>query len=103
MLRVLDHYKQEDPIGIPDAPIPDPLDIPPLQRSVSIYNMKMFNSKLYGLKNFRVEHITANIADMTVEAALTIEKLHVKGNYTLTSWFSRAEGPFTGTLFISLL
>ncbi|XP_019876026.2 uncharacterized protein LOC109603954 [Aethina tumida] len=95
VLRVLDHYKQEDPIGIPDAPIPDPLDIPPLQSSVSVYNIKMFNSKLYGLKNFRVEHITANIADMTGEAALTIEKLHVKGNYTLTSWFSRAEGPFT--------
>ncbi|XP_049817753.1 uncharacterized protein LOC126264321 [Aethina tumida] len=55
----------------------------------------MFNSKLYGLKNFRVENITANIADMTGEATLTIEKLHIKGNYTLTSWLSRAEGPFT--------
>ncbi|KAJ8964503.1 hypothetical protein NQ314_004791 [Rhamnusium bicolor] len=95
IMAILEHYKQPDPIGLPGAPIPDPMDIPPLKHSFSVGKMDFYNVKLYGLKKFRIDHINADISDMKVEAALTIEKLDVIGNYTLSTWLSRAKGPFT--------
>lgn len=95
VLVILDHYKQQDPIGLPGAPIPDPLIIPPMNHSFSVGRMNFINMELYGLKQFRIEHVTADIAAMKVEAALLIDKLDVIGNYTLRTWFSSAQGPFT--------
>lgn len=98
VLAILEHYKQKDPVGIPGAPIPDPLIIPPMSQSFSVGRMHFKNVELYGLKKFRIEHITANLADMKMEAALLIDKMNIIGNYTLRTWFSSAEGPFTVNL-----
>ncbi|RZC43080.1 uncharacterized protein BDFB_005214, partial [Asbolus verrucosus] len=95
ILKVLDHYKQDDPVGIPDAPIPDPLSIPPLAHSFSVGKMNFKDVKLYGLTKFRIQHVKADITAMKVETALTIKTLNVIGNYTLSTWLSRANGPFT--------
>ncbi|CAG9768950.1 unnamed protein product [Ceutorhynchus assimilis] len=95
ILTILEHYKQQDPVGLPGAPIPDPLDIPPMNHSFSVGRMNFQDVKLYGLKKFKIEHVTADIAVMKVEAALLLEKLDVIGNYTLKTWFSSAHGPFT--------
>ncbi|CAH0562376.1 unnamed protein product [Brassicogethes aeneus] len=95
ILDILEHYKQKDPVGIPGAPIPDPLDVPPIQRSISFSTIKMMNMKMYGLKNFRISSVKANIAKMEVEAALDIDTLNVIGNYTLSTLFSSTKGPFT--------
>ncbi|KAK4872182.1 hypothetical protein RN001_016306 [Aquatica leii] len=92
---ILEHYKQEDPVGMPGVPIPDPLDIPPLSHSFSVGRMNFQNVKLHGLSKFRIDHITADLAKMQVEAALRIDVLYVLGNYTLSTWLSRSEGPFT--------
>lgn len=93
-LEILEHYKQPDPIGIPGAPIPDPMDLPDMRNSFSMGTMNFKNQKLYGLKNFRINHIIADLNSMKVECGLTIEDVIVKGNYTLSSWFSRSKGPF---------
>lgn len=98
VLAMLKHFKQPDPVGLPGAPIPDPMDIPNMKHSFSVGKMTFFNVKLYGLKNFRIDHINADLSAMKVEAALTIEKLDVKGNYTLSALFSRSKGPFTVVL-----
>lgn len=95
VLAIMEHYKQPDPVGIPGAPIPDPMDIPNMKHSFSIGRMEFKNVKLYGLKNFRIEHVVADVTEMKVTASLTIEVLDVKGNYTLSTWLSRAHGPFT--------
>ncbi|XP_066246839.1 uncharacterized protein [Euwallacea similis] len=95
ILIILDHYKQQDPVGIPGAPIPDPLLIPPMNHSFSVGRMNFRDVELYGLKKFRIQHITANIAEMKVEAALLIDKMDIIGNYTLRTWFSSAQGAFT--------
>ena len=34
--EILEHYKQEDPVGIPGAPIPDPMPIPDMRHSFSL-------------------------------------------------------------------
>ncbi|XP_018568650.1 uncharacterized protein LOC108908942 [Anoplophora glabripennis] len=98
VLSMLDHFKQPDPVGLPGAPIPDPMDIPNMKHSFSVGKMTFFNVKLYGLKNFRIDHINADLSAMKVEAALTIEKLDVIGNYTLSAFFSKSKGPFTVVL-----
>lgn len=80
---------------MPGAPIPDPMDIPQLSQSSSLGRMTMTNVKLKGLKEFRIHHIVLDLAKMTAEVAVTIEKLNVYGNYTLRSLFSSSAGPFT--------
>lgn len=98
VLQILEHYKQPDPVGLPGAPIPDPMDIPRLKNRFSIGTIEMFNSKMYGLSKFRMKHIFVDINAMKVEAALTIDILNVKGNYTLSTWISRAKGPYSVNL-----
>jgi hypothetical protein len=95
ILRILDHYKQEDPVGIPGAPVPDPLSIPPLAHSFSVGKMTFKNVQLFGLSKFRIPHVKADVTAMKVEAALTIKSLLVRGNYTLSSMFFSSHGPFT--------
>ncbi|KAJ8918627.1 hypothetical protein NQ315_013133 [Exocentrus adspersus] len=98
ILAMLEHFKQPDPVGLPGAPIPDPMDIPEMKHSFSVGRMTFFNVKLYGLKKFRIDHINADISAMKVEAALTIDRLNVIGNYTLSAFFSKSRGPFTVVL-----
>lgn len=79
----MEHYKQEDPVGIPGTPIPDPLPIPPLSQSFSVGRMNFRDMQLYGLKKFKVDHVVANLAEMRVKAGILFDKLDVIGNYTL--------------------
>ncbi|XP_060529036.1 uncharacterized protein LOC132703664 isoform X2 [Cylas formicarius] len=92
---IIEHYKQTEPVGIPGAPIPDPLSIPPMNQSFSIGRMNFKDVELYGLKKFKIDHVVADVAAMKVEAALVIDKLDIVGNYTLNTWFSSAKGNFT--------
>ncbi|KAF7275737.1 hypothetical protein GWI33_011321 [Rhynchophorus ferrugineus] len=92
---ILEHYKQENPVGIPGTPIPDPLPIPPLSQSFSVGRMNFRDMQLYGLKKFKVDHVVANLADMNVKAGILFDKLDVIGNYTLRTWLSSAQGNFT--------
>ncbi|XP_023024655.2 uncharacterized protein [Leptinotarsa decemlineata] len=98
VLKILEHYKQPDPIGLPGAPIPDPMDIPDMKQSFSVGRMNFKNVKLYGLKKFRIDNVVVDITQMKVQAALTIDVLDVLGNYTLSTWLSKAHGPFTVNL-----
>nr|CAI5868098.1 unnamed protein product [Callosobruchus analis] len=95
IMSILQHYKQEDPVGLPGAPIPDPMDIPAFSHSFSVGRMHFKNVKMYGLKKFKIDHIIVDVNAMKVEAELVIDKLNVKGNYTLSTWLSRSAGPFT--------
>ncbi|XP_045482520.1 uncharacterized protein LOC123686436 [Harmonia axyridis] len=95
ILTILEHYKQRDPVGVPGAPIPDPLAVPPFSHRFKIGKMNFQNVKIYGLKKFRLRHMKANIAKMIVDVALDIGELNTFGNYTLSSFFTSAKGPFT--------
>ncbi|KAL3289518.1 hypothetical protein HHI36_022935 [Cryptolaemus montrouzieri] len=95
ILTILDHYKQSDPLGVPGAPIPDPLPVPPFSHRFKIGTMNFKNVKIYGLKKFKIKHMKANVAKMTVDVALDISVLETFGNYTLSALFTSAKGPFT--------
>ncbi|XP_046738918.1 uncharacterized protein LOC124407122 [Diprion similis] len=93
---ILEHYQQEDPVGLPGAPIPDPMAVPDMKNSFSVYTMELKNIHVYGLSKFRIDHIHSDLAAMQVEVALSMEALDIRGTYTLSSWFAgNSAGNFT--------
>lgn len=63
---ILKHYQQDDPIGLPGAPISDPMSIPDMQNSFSIYSMEFKNIQVFGLSKFRIDKIDSDLALMQV-------------------------------------
>lgn len=63
---VLEHYKQNDPVGMPGANIPDPIDVPDMPKSLGVATLNMLNVKAYGLSKFRIASINADFKDMMV-------------------------------------
>jgi hypothetical protein len=92
---ILKHYQQPDPIGLPGAPVPDPMSVPDMKHSFSMFTMNLNSIKVYGLSKFRIEHIRSELALMQVSVALHIETLDIRGLYTLASWLSSSAGDFT--------
>lgn len=68
---ILKHYQQPDPLGLPGAPIPDPMSVPDMKHSFSIYTMNFKEIKVYGLSKFRIEHVRSELALMQVRISDT--------------------------------
>ncbi|KAK9497336.1 hypothetical protein O3M35_004674 [Rhynocoris fuscipes] len=96
--EIMEHYKQVEPIGLPGAPIPDPLPIPDMKHSRPIATLLLKNSTMNGLSKFKIEQLYSNLASMQVEVVLKYAKLEILGNYTLKGWFSLSSGGFNVTL-----
>ncbi|XP_030556609.1 uncharacterized protein LOC115759729 [Drosophila novamexicana] len=92
---LLEHYKQEDPVGLPGAPVPDPIEVPDMAKNIGISNLNMMKVKAYGLSKFRIASINADFKEMKIEAGIQLDEMLVKGNYILSSFFSKTNGPFT--------
>lgn len=91
---ILKHYQQDDPVGLPGAPIPDPMPVPDMKHSFSMYTMNFKKINVYGLSKFRIEHVESELARMQVSVAVRIDVLDIRGLYTLASWLSRSAGDF---------
>ncbi|XP_051163507.1 uncharacterized protein LOC127282942 isoform X1 [Leptopilina boulardi] len=92
---ILKHYQQDDPVGLPGAPVPDPMPVPDMKHSFSMYTMTFKEMQVYGLSKFRIERMTSELAKMQVSVRLRIEALDIRGWYTLSTWLSRSAGNFT--------
>ena len=92
---ILKHYQQADPVGLPGAPIPDPMAVPDMKHSFSMYTMYMYSIQVYGLSRFRIVRMESELAKMQVTVALHIETLDIMGLYTLSTWISKSAGNFT--------
>lgn len=95
IVGLLEHYKQKDPVGIPGADIKDPMDVPDISRSLGMANLNMMQVKAYGLSKFRIDSINADFKEMMVEGGIQLDEMLMKGNYILSSFFSKANGPFS--------
>ncbi|XP_045761215.1 uncharacterized protein LOC123864652 [Maniola jurtina] len=95
ILQILEHFKQPNPVGIPGAKVPDPLRVPDMKQSVSIGTLYFKNTDVYGISKFRILYVNAEIGAMEVHAGLAIDKLQALGNYTMSTWLNRVQGPFT--------
>uniref|UniRef100_A0A0A9Z8L6 Mite allergen Lep d 7 n=1 Tax=Lygus hesperus TaxID=30085 RepID=A0A0A9Z8L6_LYGHE len=98
VIEIMEHFKQPDPVGIPGAPIPDPMPIPDLRHAKTTWTLVMKNATVRGLSQFKIDEIYSDMAEMQIELALKYAKLEVIGNYTLTNWFSRSAGGFNVTI-----
>lgn len=66
LYAIIDHYKQEDPIGFPGAPIPDPMNVPDIKKSLGMATLNMMKIQAYGLSKFRISSINADLEAMRV-------------------------------------
>ncbi|XP_075981455.1 uncharacterized protein LOC142980058 [Anticarsia gemmatalis] len=95
VLAILEHFKQPDPVGLPGAEIPEPYPVPDMKQSLSFGTLYFKNTAVYGISKFRILYVNAEIGSMEVQAAMTIDALQARGNYTMSTWLNRAQGPFT--------
>lgn len=63
---ILKHYQQDDPIGLPGAPIPDPMPVPDMKTSIMGGTINLQKINVYGLSKFRIEHVKSELAQMQV-------------------------------------
>ncbi|XP_012245044.1 uncharacterized protein LOC100746627 [Bombus impatiens] len=92
---IVKHYQQEDPIGLPGVPIPDPLPVPDMKHSFSMYTMNFKQMNVYDLSKFRIVNMESELALMQISVTLNMKNLNIRGFYTLSSWLSRSAGNFT--------
>lgn len=95
VLAVVDHFKQPDPVGIPGAPVPEPMIVPMIEQSFSVGKMKMTNVAIYGLSKFRIKYSKIDLNSLRATAIIYLEKMHMEGTYTLSAMFTTRTGPFT--------
>ncbi|XP_039479150.1 uncharacterized protein LOC120443853 isoform X2 [Drosophila santomea] len=92
---MLVHFQQEDPQGLPGVPVPDPLEVPNVKKSMGMANLDMKQVKAHGLSKFRIDKMNLDLKEMKFNGGLQLDQMLVKGQYTLSSFFSKANGPFT--------
>lgn len=66
VIEIMEHWKQPDPVGIPGAPIPDPMPIPDLRYAKALNTLVMKNSTVTGLSKFKVDQLYSDMAIMQV-------------------------------------
>ncbi|GBP66850.1 hypothetical protein EVAR_98804_1 [Eumeta japonica] len=98
ILKVLEHFKQPNPEGLPGANLPDPYPVPNMRHTFSMVSMYFENVALHGINKFRIIYVNAEVASMEVNAAMSIRNLQALGNYTMSTWLSKSRGPFTVNL-----
>lgn len=94
ILALIDHYKQEDPVGIPGAPIPDPMPVPDISKSLGLATFNMRNVLAHGLSKFRIKNLNIDIKELKAFVGIQLDSMNMVGDYTLSSLFSRTQGPF---------
>ncbi|GAB0100284.1 uncharacterized protein DMENIID0001_162970 [Sergentomyia squamirostris] len=98
LFAIIEHYKQPDPIGLPGAPVPDPMKIPTIKKTIAMSTLTMENAQAYGLSKFRIKFVRMDLNAMKVFAGIQVDQMILKGDYTLSAFFSRSNGPFTVVL-----
>ncbi|KAJ8734999.1 hypothetical protein PYW08_014249 [Mythimna loreyi] len=95
IMLMLNHFKQPDPVGLPGDVIPDPCPVADMKQSLSLGTLRLTNTKVYGLSKLRILYVNAQVEELKVTAALRIDTLQARGNYSISSLFSSSKGPFT--------
>jgi len=64
--QLLEHYKQDDPLGIPGVPIPDPMPIPDFEGDFPAAKIKFSEAELQQLSQFRINYVRTDLKDLKV-------------------------------------
>jgi hypothetical protein len=92
MNKIIDHFKNDDPIGLPMFPLPDPFDVPDVKQSMSFGTLQMSNVKLHGISKFRLKFISTEVREMEAKCGIQFDALTLIGNYTIRSMITRNQG-----------
>lgn len=95
VFAIVEHFKQVDPIGLPGAPVPDPMSIPDIKKSLPMATLTMKNVKAYGLSKFRIKYTKVDLNALDVKCGVQVDQMIVHGNYSLSALFNTKSGPFT--------
>ncbi|CAB3374289.1 Hypothetical predicted protein [Cloeon dipterum] len=95
---IVEHYKNEDPVGLPGAPIPDPVDVPDFKFKVLTVTLECKRVKCYGLSKFRFQRIKLDLTALQAEVGVKIAALVMTGDYTTKGFLANNQGPFTVTV-----
>jgi len=90
--QIIEHFKQEDPVGLPMVPMEDPISVPDVRQSMSVAMLTLTNAKLYGISQFRLKHILTEVKEMEAKCGIHFDNLILNGSYTLSSLFAKSQG-----------
>ncbi|ODN04164.1 hypothetical protein Ocin01_02485 [Orchesella cincta] len=76
----------------------DPFPIHDIQTKFSGANMYFTGARLYGLDRARPLQINADFTNLMVSLTLSMDQLNLLGNFKMTPWVAKAEGPFNFTI-----
>ncbi|BES90745.1 Haemolymph juvenile hormone Hypothetical protein protein (JHBP) [Nesidiocoris tenuis] len=94
----LKYYKDYRIVAVPGADVPDPFPVPNFSKKMGGTPFTFFNTTMYGMSNYSIQHINTNLEKMQVYIEVFMPRLVVLGNYTAKSWFKKAAGPFNVTI-----
>ena len=64
--EILEHFKQDDPLGIPGVPIPDPKAIPDIEKEVSGAKVLLTEAMMHDQSKFRIDYVRTDLKDLKV-------------------------------------
>lgn len=64
--KIVDHFKQDDPLGIPGVPIPDPKAIPDIEKDVTGAKIILRDAQMYDMSKFRIDYVRTDLKDLKV-------------------------------------
>jgi len=95
---IMEHFKQEDPLGVPGVIIPDPFPVPDIEKDLSAAKIVLRDAQLWDTSKFRVDYIRTDLKDLGVWISITFPRLQMLGRYGMSSFFSTSTGDFNVTL-----
>jgi hypothetical protein len=98
--KVLQFYRLHKVIRIPNAPIPDPIDIPDYKKKTIPFTFTLYNASVHGMSNYSIDHINTNIEKMQAFVSVIMKHLTVVGHFKLKPlMMSERSGPLTLNLY----
>ncbi|CAH0722883.1 unnamed protein product, partial [Brenthis ino] len=99
ILKVIEHYKQPNPEGLPGVKFPDPYYIPDIRQPLGFATSLVFSeTKLYGVNKFRMPYIIADLGKMQCSATLELDNLQIRGKYSYNMFLNSHQGSFTANI-----
>lgn len=67
IIALLEHYKKEDPVGIPGTLVTDPFPIPNADHAIGIgHQLTTIDALVYGFSKFRIKNVAIDVEQLMV-------------------------------------
>lgn len=75
ILKILEHYKQTDPVGLPIDAILDPCPIEDVSYLVAVQTLSMKNTRAHGFSRFRIVSVRIDLQALLVNSEYSVLKM----------------------------